>query len=105
MPRSAFTSVTLARCFPVTIGGGFLVAKVLLDIESIEKNYEHLKHVIGEKKEKYAEWKAAFTKELNSKLNRASQIKRVDFIDEPFEKTASQKIKRFLYTKTDKKKK
>jgi len=84
---------------------GFLVAKVLLDIESIEKNYQHLKHVIGDRKEKYAEWKAAFTKELNSKLNRASQIKRVDFIDEPFEKTASQKIKRFLYTKTDKKKK
>ncbi len=84
---------------------GFLVAKVLLDIESIEKNYEHLKHVIEEGKDKYAEWKATFTKELNSKLNRASQIKRVDIIDEPFEKTASQKIKRFLYTKTDKKKK
>jgi hypothetical protein len=48
--------------------------------------------------------KAHFTKELNSKLNRTSQINRVDIMDEPFEKTASQKIKRFLYTKTKKKK-
>ncbi len=38
-------------------------------------------------------------KEVNSKLNRTSQIKRVDVIDVPFEKTASLKIKRFLYTK------
>lgn len=76
---------------------GFLVAKILLDIETIEKNYEHLKQAIEEGKEKYNEWKTNFTKELNSKLNRASQINRIDIIDKPFEKTASQKIKRFLY--------
>ena len=55
------------------------------------------------KKEQYHDWKKHFTKELNSKLNRNSQINRVDIMDEPFEKTASQKIKRFLYTKTKKK--
>jgi long-chain acyl-CoA synthetase len=76
---------------------GFLVAKILLDIETIEKNYEHLKQAIEEGKEKYNEWRANFTKELNSKLNRASQINRIDIMDKPFEKTASQKIKRFLY--------
>ena len=84
---------------------GYLVAKVILDIETIEKNIAHLKAVIDEKKEKYTEWKQHFTKELNAKLNRASQINRVDIMDEPFEKTASQKIKRFLYNKTNPKKK
>ena len=84
---------------------GYLVAKVILDIEAIEKNIAHLKAVIDEKKEKYTEWKQHFTKELNAKLNRASQINRVDIMDEPFEKTASQKIKHFLYNKTNPKKK
>lgn len=82
---------------------GFLVAKIILDLEQIEKNIAHLKTAIDKKKEQYQEWKAHFTKELNSKLNRTSQINRVDIMDEPFEKTASQKIKRFLYTKTKKK--
>ena len=82
---------------------GYLVAKIILDLEQIEKNIAHLKTAIDEKKEQYQEWKAHFTKELNSKLNRTSQINRVDIMDEPFEKTASQKIKRFLYTKTKKK--
>jgi long-chain acyl-CoA synthetase len=84
---------------------GFLVAKIMLDIETIEKNYEHLKHILEEKKDKYHDWKTSFTKEINSKLNRASQINRVDIMDEPFEKTASQKIKRFLYTRIEKKQK
>jgi long-chain acyl-CoA synthetase len=95
---------------------GFLVAKVLLDIEELEKNIEHVKivfeekkekgrHIIKELDEKYHVWKNHFTKELNGKLNKVSQIKRVDIMAEPFEKTASQKIKRFLYTKPEKKKK
>ena len=87
---------------------GFLVAKVLLDLDHLEKSIEHFKLVIEDKKEKHLIWKQNFTKEVNAKLNRVSQIKRVDIIDKPFEKTASQKIKRFLYTKkpdnkTDKK--
>lgn len=83
---------------------GYLVAKIILDLEAIEKNIEHVKEVFEENKEKFIEWKKHFTKEINSKLNRTSQIKRVDIMDKPFEKTASQKIKRFLYTKTSKKK-
>jgi len=82
---------------------GYLVAKIILDLEQIEKNIAHLRTAIDEKKGQYQEWKAHFTKELNSKLNRTSQINRIDIMDEPFEKTASQKIKRFLYTKTKKK--
>lgn len=82
---------------------GYLVAKVLLDLETIEKHYEHFKSIIEEKKLQYHEWVENFTKELNSKLNKGSQIKRVDLIDNAFEKTASQKIKRFMYTKKQKK--
>lgn len=93
---------------------GYLVAKVLLDIDELEKNIEHFKAIYEEKKEKgrqvlheldekYQVWSQHFVKELNAKLNRISQIKRVDIMDKPFEKTASQKIKRFLYTKHSKK--
>ncbi len=78
---------------------GFLVAKVLFDIEALEKNLENLKINIDDRKEKMQQWMQNFTRELNGKLNRVSQIKRVDVMEEPFEKTASQKIKRFLYTK------
>jgi len=84
---------------------GFLVAKVLLDIEAIEKSLEHWKNVYEENKDKFNEWKKHFTKELNSKLNKSSQINRIDIQEEPFEKTASQKIKRFLYQKPVKKQK
>lgn len=83
---------------------GFLVAKVLFEIEELEKAMEHLKVVIEDKKEKHKIWMQHLTNELNSKLNRVSQIKRVDIMEKPFEKTASQKIKRFLYTKKIKKK-
>jgi len=81
---------------------GFLVAKVLLDIEELEKAIEHVKSVIEDKKEKHRVWKQHFMKELNEKLNRVSQIKRIDIMEEPFEKTASHKIKRFVYAKQHK---
>ena len=95
---------------------GFLIAKVLLDLDGIEKNIEHFKSAIEVKKEKgrqaireldekYHVWSQNFRKELNAKLNKTSQIKRVDIMEEPFEKTASQKIKRFLYEKHQKYKK
>ena len=93
---------------------GCLVAKVLFDIEELEKVIDHLKSVIEVKKEKGRQaikdldekyhqlWAQRFAKELNGKLNRVSQIKRVDIMDKPFEKTASHKIKRFIYTKQSK---
>jgi len=84
---------------------GFLVAKVLVDIEELEKSIEHLKSVLEDKREKHKIWTQHLKQEINSKLNRVSQINRVDIMDEPFEKTASQKIKRFLYSKQRDKKK
>lgn len=79
---------------------GVLIAKVLLDIEALEKHYANWKQILEEKKHQFHDWKTNFTNEVNEKLNKFSQIKRVDIMEEPFEKTASQKIKRFLYTKT-----
>lgn len=81
---------------------GYLVAKVLLDIDNIEKQYKHLQKIIEEKKEHYHEWLKHLTQEFNSRLNKNSQVKRIDVMDNPFEKTASQKIKRFKYHKPKK---
>ena len=85
---------------------GGLVAKIILNIDELEKSIDHVKSVIEERKmkfheldERYQNWLQNYKKELNNRLNRNSQIKRIDIMDEPFEKTASQKIKRFLYTK------
>ncbi|MHB9055073.1 MAG: AMP-binding protein [Paludibacteraceae bacterium] len=83
---------------------GFLVAKILLDLELAEKSIEHIKTIVAEKKERYYDWKNQLRKDINSRLGRASQINRVDIMEEPFEKTASQKIKRFKYQKAKKKK-
>ena len=83
---------------------GFLVAKILLDLELAEKNIEHIKTIIEEKKEHYHEWRNQLKKDINSKLGKSSQINRVDIMEEPFEKTASQKIKRFKYQKPKDKK-
>jgi long-chain acyl-CoA synthetase len=84
---------------------GFLIAKVLVDIEELEKTIEHIKSVIEDKREKHLLWAKHFTNEINEKLNKVSQLKRIDIMEKPFEKTASQKIKRFLYTKQTKKEK
>lgn len=91
---------------------GGLVAKILLNIDELEKNIDHMKSVIEERKQKfqslderYGAWLQNYRKELNSRLNRNSQIKRIDVMEKPFEKTASQKIKRFLYTKQNEKQK
>jgi long-chain acyl-CoA synthetase len=84
---------------------GFLVAKVLVDIEELERSIDHIKSVFEDKKEKHKVWTQHLKQEINSKLNRVSQINRVDIMEEPFEKTASQKIKRFLYSKPKNKKK
>lgn len=84
---------------------GYLVAKILLDIEHIEKQYEHLKTIIEEKKDQYHEWLEHLKKDINNTLNKNSQVRKVEVMDKPFEKTASQKIKRFLYSKSPGKKK
>lgn len=73
---------------------GRLVALVHLNMEELEKKYQHLKHDLEAKIE---ELKSDLKNYVNSKVNRFSQISRVDHHETPFQKTATQKIKRFLY--------
>ncbi|MCL2597839.1 MAG: AMP-binding protein [Paludibacter sp.] len=77
---------------------GFLVAKVLPNLEELEKYIENIKVNVEHSKERYHLWKDNVKREINTQLNKVSQIKRVDIVKEPFEKTASLKIKRFLYS-------
>jgi long-chain acyl-CoA synthetase len=66
---------------------GLLVAKILLNIEELAKHIE-----------KYHVWIENLKTEINLRINRTSQIRKVELVDAPFEKTASMKIRRFLYT-------
>jgi len=78
---------------------GKLVAYVHLNMEELEKKYQHLKHDMSEKYEEKKEELLAELKEyVNSQVNKFSQINRVELQPVPFQKTATLKIKRFLYT-------
>ncbi|MBQ2112047.1 MAG: AMP-binding protein [Bacteroidales bacterium] len=47
--------------------------------------------------QKIDEWKARIIKITNRNVNRSSQVSSVEIMKEPFEKTATQKIRRFKY--------
>jgi len=77
---------------------GKLVALVHFNLDEIEKQFQHMK----EETRKHAEAKLEeLVSELkgfvNQRVNTFSQIKQVVAHTEPFEKTATKKIKRFLY--------
>jgi long-chain acyl-CoA synthetase len=77
---------------------GKLVALVHFNVEEIEKQFQHMKdearkHVEQKVEEMQKELKSF----VNQRVNRFSQIKSVIAHSEPFEKTATKKIKRFLY--------
>ncbi|MCL3780004.1 long-chain fatty acid--CoA ligase [Prolixibacteraceae bacterium JC049] len=80
---------------------GKLVALVHVNIEELADRYEHLKHDILEEMHKCEEQLDDYLKELqahvNSRVNRFSQLQVVMVQPSPFEKTATHKIKRFLY--------
>jgi long-chain acyl-CoA synthetase len=78
---------------------GKLVAYVHLNMEELEKKYQHLKHDMAEKYEEKKEELLAELKEyVNTQVNKFSQINKVILQKIPFQKTATLKIKRFLYT-------
>ena len=56
------------------------------DSESEDKIYEKL-----------GEWKEKVLKITNRNVNKSSQVSSVEVMKEPFEKTATQKIRRFKY--------
>ena len=47
--------------------------------------------------EKLDAWKAKLLKITNKNVSKASQVSSVEVMKEPFEKTATQKIRRFKY--------
>ncbi len=75
---------------------GRLVAMVHLNMEELESKYRHLKEGLDVKIE---ELKADLLIYINSKVNKFSTIKAITLQKTPFEKTPTQKIKRYLYRK------
>ena len=78
---------------------GKLVAMVHLNMEEFEKKFQHLKEDMSEKfEEKKQELIAELQEYVNSHVSKFCQINRVVLQPVPFQKTATAKIKRFLYT-------
>ncbi len=81
---------------------GKLVAMVHFNREEIEEKYKHLKEKGGEFSDfverKYDELKKELRDYVNSRVNKFSKIHDVVVSKEEFVKTATKKIKRFLYS-------
>jgi long-chain acyl-CoA synthetase len=91
---------------------GKLVAMVFLNMEELENNYLQIRsntiQYISDKKEEWNKQKKELDKYVeqyikglreyvNRRLNRFSQIHSIIVVPDPFEKTPTQKIKRYLY--------
>ena len=78
---------------------GKLVAMVHFNREEIESKYQHLKGEFSEfVEEKYEELSKELREYVNARVNKFSKIQDVMPQKEEFVKTATKKIKRFLYT-------
>ena len=77
---------------------GRLVALVHFNKEEIEARYKNLKEELTDHIEtRLAELRQELHAYVNARVNKFSQLKAVVVHAEPFEKTATQKIKRFIY--------
>lgn len=78
---------------------GKLVAMVHFNQQELEEKYQHLKdEVTGYIEHKKKELREELLNYVNSRVNRFSRVQLVQVRSEPFKKTATHKIKRFLYT-------
>ncbi len=78
---------------------GKLVALVQINMEELEKKYQVLKHdMTRQVEDKVDEVLNELQEYVNSQVNKFSQIQKVVLQPVPFQKTATLKIKRFLYT-------
>ncbi len=76
-----------------------LVALVQFNREEIEERYSQLKYDISNYVEhKIDELQLELLQYVNSRVNKFSQVQRIVVQEFPFEKTPTQKIKRYLYT-------
>lgn len=82
---------------------GKLVAMVHFNMEELEKQYQKLKSQADNYKAKIADYIEEQKRELrdyvNARVNNFSKLQLVLVQSEPFEKTPTHKIKRFLYSK------
>ena len=75
-----------------------LVALVHFNREEIEERYSQLKYDISNYVEhKIEELQLELLQYVNARVNKFSQLQRIVVQEYPFEKTATQKIKRYLY--------
>ncbi len=78
---------------------GKLVALVHFNQEEIEQRYLHLKDEVANYVDmKVEELRLELQHYVNARVNKFSQVQVVLAHSDPFQKTATQKIKRFLYT-------
>jgi long-chain acyl-CoA synthetase len=78
---------------------GKLIALVHFNQEEIELRYQHLKaEVSNYVDQKTEELRMELQEYVNSRVNKFSQVQLVVSQPSPFQKTATQKIKRFMYT-------
>lgn len=77
---------------------GKLVAMVHFNIEELQLKYQHLKDHTGQYVDQHIQELLVELHEfVNSRVNKFSRIQQVVYQMEPFEKTATKKIKRFMY--------
>ncbi len=77
---------------------GKLVAMIHLNMDELEKNFNELKSEAKQfVQEKSEEILSEIQKKVNAELNKFSKIQQVVLQPNPFERTPTKKIKRFLY--------
>lgn len=78
---------------------GKIIALVHFNREEIEQRYQHLRNeVANHVEQKIEELRHELQAYVNARVNKFSQVQVVVYHPDPFQKTATQKIKRFLYT-------
>jgi len=78
---------------------GRLVALVHFNREELEARYQNIKEEVSDYIDHHIEeLRNELQAYVNARVNKFSQLKAVVVYPEPFEKTATQKIKRFIYT-------
>lgn len=80
----------------VYMEGGQLVARVFLDTEKLEAEFSDMSDT--QLKQKVLEILEQIRQQVNAQVSSFSRIARIIEQTEPFEKTPTQKIKRYLYT-------
>ena len=78
---------------------GKLIALVHLDTDALRKKIEEAGEELRHFEEKIQEHLKGIHADINQRINRNARIQRLIHHTEPFHKTATQKIKRFLYSK------